>query len=45
MNRFFGPGGWTFNEVGQVWIATNQKGPGVYVFCRGAHWVLLEAVS
>ena len=45
MNHFFGPDGWTFDEVGQVWIAPNQKGPGIYVFSRGAHWELLEAVS
>jgi hypothetical protein len=45
MTRLFGPDGWTFDEVGELWIAPNPKGKGVYVVRRGGHWDLLEVVS
>jgi hypothetical protein len=46
MDDLFGPGGWTYDPIEDVWIAPNNQGPGVVVVKRGGDWVVREgAVS
>jgi hypothetical protein len=42
MDDLFGPGGWTYDPIEDVWIA-HDRGPGaVVVFHRGGDWHVRE---
>jgi hypothetical protein len=38
MNDLFGSGNWVYDARDDVWVARNDRGPGVYVIRRGGDW-------